>query len=260
MQQTMTAKLPLLERLDSRLIETLHRVEHCEFFAMLEDPDSDPRRSLAFMREIMVDIWSYQKPITEALFTAVGRIGTQISQQPLIRAMIAVQIEEIGHGHLALLDYVALGGDEHFAIARRPSPAAQAFIAVVRQLCEREDPLTHLGVMYFLEKFTVLVTRRVTGLLQSKRYPDDRLQFMRLHAEEDVRHSDMLANAINEALSIYADAEESIEYGFDCFAQVYPEPVWQRAFERSESEFLQPVAEDAAQARKRAAISTQILK
>ena len=144
-----------------------------------------------------------------------------------------MQIEEIGHGTMGLGDYIALGGDETHARERRPSPAAQALMGIVRGLGEREDPLCHLGYMYFFEKFTTIMTEKAMPYLERAGYPNDRLQFMRLHAEEDVRHADMLANVIIECEERYPQAEEAIVYGFACFRVVYPHAVWQTAAERA---------------------------
>lgn len=224
---------PLLQTLDERLHAVMRSVRQEEFYRELTDPDRDPRLTLSFMREVMLEIWSYQNDVNEAVFAAVGRVGKEISQQALIRSMIAVQIEEVGHGYLALQDYIAMGGDEHHALRREPSPPALALIGVVRELSMRRNPLTHLGYMYFFEKFTTMITQDVAPYLQSKGYPEDQLGFMKLHAEEDIRHADMLGNAIVEAVGTYECADEAVLYGFDCFACVYPLPLWQEAFRRA---------------------------
>lgn len=226
---------PLLDELDSRLGQVLDSVRREPFFREVADPAGDPQLTLRFMGEVMLEIWSYQKEIDESVFAAVGRIGRTISEQTLIRSMIAVQIEETGHGYMALMDYVALGGSEKYARGRLPSPQALAVIAVVRELSFRRDPLAHLGYMYFFEKFTTMVTLLVEPYLAAKGYPQDRLGFMKLHAEEDVRHADMLGNVICDSLSTYPGAEDAIRYGFECFQAVYPHALWREAFRRATS-------------------------
>ena len=221
--------------MDSQLLEIEREVEESEYWKYLTS-DSVPREKvLETMREVMLEIWSYQQSVNEAVFTAVGRLGTNIDEQGLIRAMIAVQVEETGHGTMALGDYVSLGGSEEFARTRRPSPPSQALIAIVKNLGENEHPLCHLGYMYFFEKFTTVMTLKVEPYLKKADYPDERLHFMRLHAEEDIRHTDMLANAINECVDRYDDAFEHIKYGFECFRVVYPHSVWNCAFDRVET-------------------------
>jgi pyrroloquinoline quinone (PQQ) biosynthesis protein C len=228
-----TRRSPFLDELDGRLAQILTSVQREPFFQEVANPAGDPRLTLRFMREVMLEIWSYQKEIDEAVFAAVGRIGKTIPEQALIRSMIAVQIEETGHGYMALMDYVALGGSEEYARSRLPSPQALAVIAVVRELSFRRNPLAHLGYMYFFEKFTTMITLLVEPYLAAKGYPQDRLGFMKLHAEEDVRHADMLGNVISEALSTYPGAEEAIRYGFECFHAVYPYALWSEAFRRA---------------------------
>lgn len=208
-------------------------VERRQYWRTLSDPETKPEIVLALMREVMLEIWSYQKEIDKAVFTAVGRHGHNIEEQGLIRSMIAVQIEETGHGSLALGDFITLGGDEAFARSRRPSPAAQALIGTVRHLCQYEHPLCHLGFMYFFEKFTTIMTDKVYPTLHRAGYPEDRLRFMKLHAEEDVRHADMLSNVISECEARYAYASEHIKYGFDTFRVIYPHAVWEEAFARA---------------------------
>lgn len=223
----------LVEEMDNDLCVVAKEVENQEYWKVLVDEETENPVVLAIMREIMLEIWSYQMAVNEAVFTAVGRIGTRIEEQGLIRAMIAVQIEEVGHGTLALEDYVRLGGNREFALKRLPSPASQALIGTIKHLSERENPLTHLGFMYFFEKFTTMMTEKVTEPLRRAGYPDDRLQFMRLHSEEDVRHADMLSNVIDDCLARYPNANQHIRYGFDSFRSVYPHAVWATAFERA---------------------------
>lgn len=224
--------------LDQALREIEREVEQQAYWKVLSDPLTPPPEVLAIMREVLLEVWSYQKVVDEAVFTAVGRLGTDISEQSLIRSMIAVQIEETGHGALGLRDYVVLGGNREAALKRRPSPQAQALRGVVRILGEREHPLCHLGYMYFFEKFTTVMTEKVAPILIRSGYPDRSLEFMKLHAIEDVRHADMLAHIIMECEERYEAATESIIYGFECFRVVYPHAVWQAAYQRAMSPAL----------------------
>ena len=226
------ASSDLLNYLDNQLALVMENVKQQDFFTELSSPAGDPSRTLSFMKEVMLEVWSYQKEIDEAVFAAVGRVGKSIPEQQLIRSMISVQVEETGHGLMALQDYIALGGDENYARAREPSPAALVLIGTVRELSFRKDPLCHLGYMYFFERFTTMITDEVAPYLAAKGYDENRLHFMKLHAEEDVRHADMLANVIVESIKTYENAACSIKYGFDCFAQIYPVPLWSCAYNR----------------------------
>lgn len=225
--------MSVVDRMLRDLREVEQEVKSRPYWITLTDPGTPPALVLSIMREVMLEIWSYQKDINEAVFAAVGRLGTSIDEQGLIRAMIAVQIEEVGHGTLALGDYVALGGDEAFARQRRPSPAAQALLGTVWSVSTREHPLCHLGYMYFFEKFTTIMTDNIAPTLERAGYPKERLHFMKLHAEEDIRHADMLSNVIAECERRYPDAARHIQYGFDCFRCIYPHAVWTTAFQRA---------------------------
>lgn len=225
-----------LAALNARLDRVEDQVQRQPFFQFLSDSETPPAAIFAFMREVFRDVFSYQKRIDEAVFTAVGRFGQHVDEQTLVRSMIAVQNEEVGHGRLALHDFAALGGDVAALEASLPSPNAAAVIAVTAYLAKREDPLCHLGFMYFFERFTTRMTDRVAPLLAARGYPDDRLQFMRLHAEEDVRHADMLGAVIEQVCNRYEGAEAAILRGFDCFAVVYPCPLWEAAWRRAGAE------------------------
>ena len=78
-----------------------------------------------------------------------------------------------------------------------------------------------------------MITLLVEPALRQAGYPNDRLDFMRMHAEEDIRHADMLANVIDECEKRYPDAAEHILYGFECFREVYPHSLWRTAIFRA---------------------------
>ena len=223
----------VVDHMNEALAEVESEVESSPYWRYITGEGTPDCEVMAFMREVMLEIWSYQKRVDEAVFSAVGRLGTSINEQGLIRSMIAVQIEETGHGTLALGDYVALGGDEGHARSRRPSPAAQALIGTISYLSEREHPLCHLGFMYFFERFTTMMTVKIAPILERARFPEERLRFMKLHAEEDIRHADMLANVIAECEADFHGAREHILFGFETFRVIYPHQIWQTALDRS---------------------------
>lgn len=228
------AQCGLLQQLGDRLSALLEQTRTQTFYRVLADPASDSRLVRLFMREVFRDVYTYQKRIDEAIFMAVGRFGKTVDEQELVRSMIAVQNEEVGHGMIALSDYAALGGDANWLKDARPTPHALAVISVVTELGFRQHPLSHLGYLFFLERFTTLITHEVAPMLSAHGYPDDRLIFMRLHAEEDIRHADMTARVIEAVVERYADAEEAIRFGFDSFETVYPLDMWNAAFARAQ--------------------------
>lgn len=229
-----TIKAETLTYFDAELAKILVGLDRYEFWNTFTSPDTDNRLKLAMMREVMLEIGRYQQEVNKAVFTSVGKVGKHIDEQGLIRAMIAVQIEEVGHGMLAQQDYVRLGGDPENLKSGLPSVPSTCMISLVRHLAAEYHPLCHLGYMYFFEKFTVLITEAIMPILIDAGYPEDRLSFMALHAQEDVRHADMLANVILECQERYPDSEQHIRYGFDCFAEVYPHRIWQDAFVRAQ--------------------------
>ena len=217
--------------------KVLTEVERSDYWTKFISKNTSNETRLEVMKWIMREIWTYQNEVNRAVFTAVGRLGTEVEEQGLIRAMISVQIEEVGHGTLALNDFFKLGGTKEESKVL-PCPASLASIAVVRHLGEHFNPLCHLGYMYFFEMFTVLITEKVSPILESSNYPNESLEFMRLHAIEDERHTHMLAEVISEALDTYDKAEEHILYGFNCFKEVYPHPLWRFALEKAENSLV----------------------
>jgi len=225
-------KIRLINQLDEKLDGVVSDLENSSYWQEFTHQEFPSHLRLETMKWIMREIYTYQKEVNRAVFTAVGRLGNDISEQGLIRAMIAVQIEEVGHGTLALNDFCKLGGDKSEGDAL-PSPPSLALIAVVRHLGDYYHPLCHLGYMYFFEKFTTIISEKVMPFLQQANYPNESLEFMRLHAEEDVRHTDMLAQVIEECVERFDDAEETILYGFDCFYEVYPHRLWSYALAKA---------------------------
>lgn len=227
-------KSSFIKHLDNELNTILQEVAQSSYWETFTAPETSNETRLEIMKWIMREIWTYQIEVNRAVFTAVGRLGKEVEEQGLIRSMIAVQIEEVGHGTLALNDFYELGGTLEEA-SELPSPPALALIAVVRHLGENYHPLCHLGYMYFFEMFTVLITELVAPHLEKSNYPNESLTFMRLHALEDERHSDMLAEVMEEALERYEHAKKYILYGFDCFREVYPHRLWKYALEKAQS-------------------------
>jgi len=220
-----------IQNLDNELNIILEEVKNSDYWNKFTSPELPNSFKLDAMKWVMREISTYQLEVNRAVFTAVGRLGTQIEHQGLIRAMIAVQIEEVGHGTVALNDFFKLGGTESEA-KDLPSPSSLSVISVVRFLGEHHNPLCHLGYMYFFEKFTVMITEVVTPFLEQAKYPNDSLEFMKLHAQEDERHSNMLAEVIQDAIEQFEDAEKHIKYGFDCFKEIYPHSLWRSSINK----------------------------
>jgi hypothetical protein len=137
---------------------------------------------------------------------------------------------------MALRDYIRLGGDETFARRRRITPESFCMSATCRLLATAEEPWSYLGYMYLFESLTPVLTERAQAILATKNFPGDAKHFIDFHAKEDVAHSTLLADLIDRVVSEYPSAEPAIEYGFDCFAAVYPLPIWDAALRHTRAE------------------------
>jgi hypothetical protein len=153
-----------------------------------------------------------------------------------MKPMILHDLSEVDHGEMALKDFIKLGGDEIWAFSRRITPESFAMAATCRMLAEREDPFSYLGYMYLLESLTPILTERAQQFLAAKGFPVAARHFIDVHAEEDIAHADVLTKLIQKVVAEYP-AAAAIEYGFDCFAAVYPLPIWRAALAHAQAEF-----------------------
>ncbi len=84
----------------ARLVE---RLEQTEFYRELTHADTNPALLAATFKYVYLSIYQYQSHVTEATFTAVGRMPKHSEQ--LIREMIVRQVEEVKHADIALRGY-----------------------------------------------------------------------------------------------------------------------------------------------------------
>lgn len=215
------------DRMEAKLGRFLGRIEASEPYRRVFDPDADPRVVLAVVKYVLLEVFSYGPHVTEATFTAVGRMPK--TRPDLMKVMIRHDLEEVDHGEMALVDFVKLGGDEAWARGRRITPASFAMAATVRMLAERESPFAYLGYMYPFEALTPVLTARLQEQLGRKGFPVSARRFIDVHAEEDVSHAKVLKHLIGQVAGEFEEAAAAIEYGFDCFAAVYPLPIWDAA-------------------------------
>ncbi len=222
---------PFVERLESKLERLIKLIKASEPYVVFTDPGTPLDLMKAIMREIHLEIFHYQPHTTEAVFIAVGRMPK--TDEQLLKDMILQQIEEVEHADMSLRDYVRLGGNQEFAMATRMSPESFAVSAVKRMLAQHEDPTTYLGFMYIFEALTMQLSKAVLQVMDARGFPNESREFIDLHAVEDIRHTDIIVNIIQTVVERYPDRAQAIEYGFDCFANVYPIPVWQAAYRRA---------------------------
>ena len=178
---------------------------------------------------------TYGPHVTEATFTAIGRLPK--TRPDLMKPMILHDLSEVDHGEMALKDFIKLGGSEEWARARRITPEAFAMGATCRMLGERESPFAYLGYMYLFEALTPILTERAQGFLAAKGFPVDAQHFIDVHAEEDIAHAEVMDTLIEKVLKDYPEEAAAIEYGFDCFAAVYPLPIWRASLANAKAEF-----------------------
>lgn len=222
------------DRLDGKMADVLAEIERSEVYRLLSDPNTDPRLVAGIIKHILLEVFSYGPHVSEATFTAVGRLPKD--RPDLMKTMILHDISEVDHGEMALKDFIALGGDEIWARSRRITPESFVMGATCRMLAERENPFAYLGYMYLFECLTPVLTERAQEFLKAKGFPVQAQKFIDFHAAEDIGHANLMRHLLVRVVTDYPDAAAAIEYGFDCFAAAYPLPIWKTALARAQAE------------------------
>lgn len=224
-------------RLEEKMHSLLAQIEQTEVYKLVEAPDTHPMLVATIVKYILLEVFSYGPHVTEATFTAIGRLPK--NRPDLMKPMILHDLSEVDHGEMALKDFIKLGGSEEWARARRITPESFAMGATCRMLAEREDPFSYLGYMWLFECMTPILTERAQKFLAAKGFPVSAQNFIDTHAEEDIAHADVLTKLIQKVIREYPASASAIEYGFDCFAAVYPQPIWRAALANARAEFEQ---------------------
>jgi hypothetical protein len=221
-------------RLDQKLADLLAKVEASEVYRIMSDPQTDPLLVGAILKYSLLEVFSYGPHVTEATFTAIGRMPK--TRPDLMKPMILHDIEEADHGEMALKDFVRLGGDEAWARSRRISPASYVLGATCRLLAQQESPFSYLGYMYLFETLTPILTARLLEILKVKGIRADAQYFVQFHSTEDISHSKALRGLVKRVVRDYPEAAEAIDYGYECFCCTYPLPVWDTALQNALAE------------------------
>lgn len=222
------------DRLEAKMAAVLAEVERSELYHVFSDPATDPRLVAAIVKYVMLEVFSHGPHVTEATFTAIGRLPKH--RPDLMRRMILHDLSEVDHGEMALRDFVKLGGDEAWARSRRITPVSFALGATCRLLVQQESPFSYLGYMYLIESMTPILTARVQEFLAAKGFPREAQHFIDVHAAEDIGHADVMRRLVVDVVRDYPEEAAAIEYGFDCFAAVYPLPIWNVALANARAE------------------------
>ncbi len=189
------------------------------------------------MRELYLEITSYQPYVIEAAIAAIGQMPRSMPVR-MVKAMLRHQAEELDHGEMAMRDYVAVGGDESYARnVHRISPQSYAVAAVWRLIARNRDPFAYLGALYPFEGLTPIVSEMAKQALRKNGFPESTLEFVEFHSTEDPKHTLLIKALIKETATRYPDSEASIKEGLEYFLAIYPLPVWQTAFERAKRNY-----------------------
>jgi len=222
------------DHLDEKVRRLLSEIERSEVYRSVFDPNAEPRYVATVIKYILLEIFSYGPHLTEATFTAIGRMPK--SRPDIMKVMIKHDLDEVNHGEMALRDFVKLGGDEQWARSRHITPASFVMSAVVRLLADHECPFAYLGYMYPLESLSPILAERAQRQMAAKEFPNSARRFIDVHAVEDLAHSKLVRRLIEQAVEEYPEAASPIEYAFDCFTQVHPLPIWNAAMQAAQAE------------------------
>jgi len=223
-----------VERLDSMVDGLLQKVEASEIYRLVSSPETPSGLVALLVKYILLEVFSYGPHVTEATFTAIGRFPK--TRPDLMKPLVLHDLSEVDHGEMALTDFIKLGGNEAWARSRKISPCSFAMAATCRMLGERENPFAFLGYMYPFETLTPILTERAQGFLKMHGFPVEAQVFIDTHAEEDIGHANLLALMVKRVVEDYPDAKAEILYGFECFTQVYPLPIWEHALAMAKTE------------------------
>jgi len=226
--------------LDKMVDDLLGSVEQSEIYRLVSSPETPAPLVALIVKYILLEVFSYGPQVTEATFTAIGRFPK--TRPDLMKPLILHDLSEVDHGEMALTDFIKLGGSESWARDRKISPCSFAMGATCRMLGERESPFAFLGYMYPFETLTPILTERAQGFLKMHGFPIEAQVFIDTHAEEDIGHANLLALMVKRVVEDFPEAKAEILYGFECFTQVYPLPIWEHALKLAKAELAERMA------------------
>lgn len=232
-ESRITSEDPTVAALKAGLDGIVERIKGAPIFKALRAENPDPRLVVNTLKHVYLSIFQYQPHVTEATFTAVGRMPKH--SERLIKTMIRQQVEEVEHADMALRDYERLDGD--LLLARGPMlPECAAVAAMCHFLGEHCHPASYLGFMYIFEALTPIMATEAQKAMSASGYAAEAREFIDLHAMEDIRHTDMIVAVIEQLLACDPTAGDAILFGFRAFETVYPLPVWSAAHDRALAE------------------------
>jgi hypothetical protein len=95
------------------------------------------------------------------------------------------------------------------------------------------SPLAYLGAMLLFEASTPQLCQPLSARLKSIGVSAVGAHHVNLHVTADVEHSALFRRWIVRLANRDPAAAAAIEYGMDCMAAVYPQPVFDAAYARA---------------------------
>lgn len=224
----------VLATVDSMIASAIAEVEQSPVWRTVVSESTSMELLRAIMRQIYLELFSYQPSVVEAAFTAIGRFPK--TEPRLVRTLAMLESDEVDHGEIALRDYVALGGRETVARQHRMTPASFAFVGMWRELARAQSPYAYAGAMYSFEAMTPIFCEKVRDVLRARGFLDDALGFIVSHAKEDIAHSNALRMVLEEIAQRFPEGGLEIEYGVRCFLHLFPLPIWMAAYKTALAE------------------------
>jgi pyrroloquinoline quinone (PQQ) biosynthesis protein C len=218
--------------LDARIASLYAQIQTTPMWATLQSPDTDIELLKLIMREVYLEISTYQPHVIEAAITAISHMPRSLDERT-VKAMLRHQAEEFTHGEMALRDYVRLGGDEAWARQQRMTPASYAVASVWMFIAHERDPFAYLGALYPFEGLTPQVSGGARESLLARGFPEQALEFVTFHAEEDPRHTALVRALIERVADKFPESRQSMFHGIENFLSIYPLPVWETAYQRA---------------------------
>jgi len=227
--------------LDARIDAVYSDLITTDLWKTLQSVDTPIELLRHFMREVSLEISSYQPRAAKAAITAIGRMPRSLDERA-VKTMLRHQAEVFTHGEMALRDYHTLGGDVEWARQQSPSSAAYAVASVWSAIANERDSFAYLGALYASEGLIQQVASGTVGALLGRGFSADALEFVSSHSEEDAKYTALIRALIGKVAKRFQDSRDSILHGTDNLLNIFPLPVWQTAFDRALESFEREAA------------------
>jgi pyrroloquinoline quinone (PQQ) biosynthesis protein C len=186
-----------------------HPVNSNVFFVRFRDEFLHPDDLQTFLRQYQYFCKHFVKLLEGLLFrTPVDLLDMRIGLVKTLHSELGGS--DARRAHIVLLNRFAqaIGLDEAALARTVPLPSTSAYLAVLHRLFIEADYLTALGAEFAVEKTAVAEFQSLyPGLVKYGRFPDDTLEFFKLHLNEEQCHADWLKQAVRTTARTQADLE-----------------------------------------------------